>query len=377
MKSFERQIIDSREYRPAIEKALLETYFLDYDKHFLHSQEGRRDIENNVFRRYEHALRHVVPWLRRQKTLSGAKVLEIGSGTGSSTAALAHYVDSVNGYDIHQPSLAGARRRMQIMGLENVRLHLVAETDLVERIQSDTDGLYDIILLYAVLEHQTIAERHATLKKCWELLQEEGVLAVVDTPNILHYFDLHSSKLPFLHMLPDRLYAGYASKSSREAFADSFAEIPASAEELEVKIARWGRGVSFHDFELVFGTGYSDLLVAEGFEPEILDWFPCTVEEELLRWYVEHKEFAIPAGFTRCVLNLIFKKSAERSRSDNIAAPPSFSSLQDFAPGRLLHLEAQLQEQADQIRSIYRSKTWRAGRIVAGPYHFFHNILRG
>ncbi|HHO48001.1 MAG TPA: class I SAM-dependent methyltransferase [Desulfobacteraceae bacterium] len=380
MKVFEQLIADNSKHIPAIEQALRETYFSGYDQQFLLTDNGRNDIENNVFRRYNHSLRHVVPWLSRVIDLAGKNVLEIGCGTGSSTAALAHFVRRIEGYDIHSLAVRGAEKRLEIMGLDNARLHVIKEEELITRITGDAEGGYDIILLFAVLEHQTVAERHDTLAACWGLLSEGGIMAVIDTPNILHYFDLHTSKLPFLHMLPNRLYARYAAHSPRPAFARSFADEKNMADDrLDLEISRWGRGASYHDFELALGGDYGDFLVAGGFEPEILDWFPCTIEEELLRWYVQHKNFAIPLGFTRCVLNLIFRKPSSTGAPLIGAAPDAPPALAHFNPdvdGRVTSLERQFREKEDLIDKIYRSATWRAGSLVAAPWRIVRRLFR-
>lgn len=378
MNDFEQQIANTRQHIPAIERALLDTYFSGYDQEFLQTERGKTDIDNNVFKRYELSLRHVLPWLRRHIELNAKNVLEIGCGTGSSTAALAHYVGKVVGYDIHSLAVEGARKRMEIMDLHNVHLHIIEEETLISRIRKDTEDKYDIILLFAVLEHQTIEERHDTLKACWELLARDGIMAVIDTPNILHYFDLHTSQLPFLHMLPDRLYAKYAVHSPRPAFAGSFKnEQQKSAEQLEVQISRWGRGASYHDFELALGKDFRKYLVAEGFEPEILNWFSCTPEEELLRWYVQFKNYDIPIGFTRCVLNLIMKKHTDRTRPDPaLFEPPALSFFTPDRQQRIRALEKQLQEKETLIKDIYRSKTWQLGNLFATPYRKIRNIIK-
>lgn len=378
MNIFQRQIVASQKYIPSIKQALLETYFANYDQEILHSESGKIDIENNVFRRYNHSLHHVVPWLNRQINLAGKNVLEIGCGTGSSTAALAHYVHRIVGYDIHSLAVQGATKRMKIMGLDNVHLHLIDENSLIKRITEDAEHKYDIILLFAVLEHQTVAERHDTLKTCWNLLADHGIMAVIDTPNILHYFDLHTSKLPFLHLLPTRLYARYAANSPRSSFVKSFSnQEQRTNSQLDLEIARWGRGVSYHDFEIALGPEYKDFIVAEGFEPEILDWFSCTIEEEILRWYVKHKAFDIPFGFTRCVLNLIFKKHPQTpllSAGDKYTAPPP-TIFNTELQKQIQALEQKIQEKDAILEKIYHSNTWRAGSILAWPYRKMRQLF--
>lgn len=358
-----------------IEKALLGTYFSDYDKDFLASDEGLEDIKNNVYRRYNHALEHVIPWIDRYVDLAGKNVLEIGCGTGSSTAALAHFAEHVTGYDIHELSVQGARLRMEIMGLKNVALHVVEVDSLVDCITGDPKTPFDIILLFAVLEHQTVEERIATLRTCWQLLSEGGLMVIVDTPNLLCYFDAHTSRLPFLHMLPSRLYALYASRSGREGFNTAFLEPKnISAEELDVEIARWARGVSFHDFEIALGDVYKNSIVSHGFEPEILEWFAVSIEECLLRWYVAHKNLDIPIGFTRWILNLILQKNGgshvKKASAEKWTDPYLF-----LKASELEGLRHQLQEKDRQIADIYQSKTYRMGNLMATPYRKCSRLL--
>jgi len=358
-----------------IEKALLGTYFSAYDKDLLTSGEGVEDIKNNVYRRYNHSLEHIIPWINRYMDLGGKNVLEIGCGTGSSTAALAHFVGHVTGYDIHELSVQGARKRMDIMGLKNVTLHVVDADSLVDRIRGDKDVPFDIILLFAVLEHQTVTERIATLRASWQLLAEGGLMVIVDTPNLLCYFDAHTSRLPFLHMLPSRLYALYASRSEREGFNTAFPEPERiSAEHLEVDIARWARGVSFHDFEIALGDEYKNSIVSHGFEPEILQWFAVSTEEALLRWYVEYKQLDIPVGFTRWVLNFILqKKDRQTSWKDRVV--PAVEKHVFLAEKYLHDLERRIEEKDRIISKIYNSKTYRIGDIMARPYRKLAKIL--
>ncbi|MCW5207409.1 class I SAM-dependent methyltransferase, partial [Desulfobulbus sp. US2] len=175
---YDKYIVQDSDKLRRIEEALLATYFKNYDQEFLTTETGKEDIKANVHRRYNSALKHVVPWVAKRIDLTGKTLLEIGSGTGSSTAAFAHFVDKIDGYDIDEQALAGARVRMEVMELDNVALHLVAPENLVDTLKENHADGVDIILLFAVLEHQTIQERHETIKLCWELLNPEGILVV-------------------------------------------------------------------------------------------------------------------------------------------------------------------------------------------------------
>ncbi|WP_417911473.1 class I SAM-dependent methyltransferase [Candidatus Electronema sp. TJ] len=378
---YEQHILNDSGTLRQIEEALLATYFKNYDQDFLQTETGQEDIKANVFRRYNNALAHVVPWVARQIDLRGKTLVEIGSGTGSSTAAFAHFVEKIDGYDIDAQALAGAQARLEVMGLNNVALHLVAAEQLVATLRENHPNGADIVLLFAVLEHQTIRERHETLQLCWQLLNPDGLLVVTETPNLLCYTDLHTSELPFLHLLPSELYVRYADRSLREGFGKGFASLDSMpTEQLDRTIMRWGRGVSFHDFELAIGKEHGKYLVANGFEPEILTWFDVSLEEELLRHYFLTKKLDVPLAFSRVVLNVIYKKSERLLPEPELASAPESIFVadkyllreQNFVINRL---NEQLTAAEKHLNEVLASKRWRIGNLIAAPYRKLKALL--
>jgi hypothetical protein len=80
-------------------------------------------------------------------------------------------------------------------------------------------------------------------------------------------------------------------------------------EDAVIALHRWGLGASFHEFEIAFGVeSLEGLIVANGFEWEMTNWFPPKLEDKLLVTYFIEKEMTQDIGFTRSVLNFIFKK---------------------------------------------------------------------
>ncbi|MDU9047598.1 MAG: class I SAM-dependent methyltransferase [Candidatus Electrothrix sp. Rat3] len=369
---YEEYIIQDSDKLRRIEDALLATYFKNYDQEFLTTETGKEDIKANVYRRYNKALKHVVPWTAKQIDLRDKTLVEIGSGTGSSAAAFAHFVKKIDGYDIDEQALSGARVRMEVMEFDNVALHLVAPQHLVGTLKENHADGVDIILLFAVLEHQTIQERHETIKLCWELLNPDGILVVTETPNLLQYTDTHTSLLPFQHLLPTELYARYADRSPREGFGNCFTDAASlSCQDLDTSIMRWGRGASYHDFELALGKDHGKYLVANGFEQEILSWVDVSLEEELLRYFFEAKCLDVPLAFSRIVLNLIYKKSEIPSA----CLPPAPEQI--FIIDKYLYREQELVINSlnerlaaaeKQLHDILASKRWLLGNILAAPY---------
>ena len=321
MSAYAKYSIRDQATQDRIKDAMFSTYYADKSPTFLESEWGHRDVIANVYERDNHSLEHVVPWVLRNVDLTGKIVADIGCGTGSSTAAFSHFARHVHGYDIDSVCIDAARLRLEIMGRENTDCHLVGPGDLIQSLRSQSSS-FDVCLLFAVLEHMTIEERHEAISGCWDLLSDDGLLVVVETPNFLQWFDSHTSQLPFFHLLDSEVCAKYSVKSPRAGFNDSFVAQGLSVEETHLRMTRWGRGVSYHDFELSLGEDYGEYLLSTGFEPEILSWFPVNLEEELLRYYVQEVGLDIPLAFTRCVLNLTLKKGRGTGEQQGFGPPP-------------------------------------------------------
>ncbi|OQX12288.1 MAG: hypothetical protein BWK76_17915 [Desulfobulbaceae bacterium A2] len=360
-----------------VQDVLLETYYRNHDRSFLESEAGRLDMEANVNGRYLKSLQHIVPWVARQIELAGTTIVEIGCGPGSSTAAFAHFARKIYGYDIDGKSIDAARKRAEILGQDNAEFFLVTPENLLPAIvRAHAAEQVDIFLLFAVLEHMTIKERHEAISACWEMLRDGGLLVICETPNLLQYYDFHTSVLPFFHMLPSELCARYAVKSTRAGFNQDFSSHPMRPEEVELKMSRWGRGVSYHDFELAIGDDYAEHLVANGYEEEILTWFSDSVEEQVLRYYLWAKKINIPVGFARVALHLIFRKGAGLTGGAALPEPPpmvlgNVVELQQ----RLKTCEETLRISEAQLQQIVQSKRWKLGNLVAWPYRLLARKL--
>lgn len=69
-----------------IEASLKTHYFIDLPPDYITSALGAQDLQNHVFERMAEARSLILPWLDAARRLDGARILEIGCGTGSSTA---------------------------------------------------------------------------------------------------------------------------------------------------------------------------------------------------------------------------------------------------------------------------------------------------
>jgi 2-polyprenyl-3-methyl-5-hydroxy-6-metoxy-1,4-benzoquinol methylase len=277
-------------------------------KAYWHSERGRHDLEGHVVGRLEHDRREYIPWLNSIVPLDGARVLEIGCGTGSSAMALTEQGARVTGIDVVDEAIDMTKERIRIFGLDNARALKMNATDLDTRFRK---GEFDLILFFASLEHMTLPERLKSLTAAWELLETSAVLCVVEAPNRLWYHDDHTSNLPFFQWLPDQIAIEYWKRSSNYNNDPIY---DAATEETWCAFARLGRGVSFHEFELAIGP-ITDLSVPVDrasfqFGQNPLRRLHYAVS--MKRRYVEilrRQRPDIPIGFFMPYLNIAVRKS--------------------------------------------------------------------
>jgi ubiquinone/menaquinone biosynthesis C-methylase UbiE len=213
---------------------------------WLATAEGQADLHDHLTGRLHSFRTKVIPWLDAARPLAGARILEIGCGTGASTVALAEQGATVTALDIDAASLRVARDRCLAY---NVRCELVqangaAAEQLLKR------EPYDFVIFFACLEHMTHSERIQSMRDTWQALAPGALWCLIETPNRLWFFDDHTSRLPFFNWLPDELAFEYSRYSPREPFRSAYRTV--SAETME-SFLRHGRGVSFHEFDLAMG----------------------------------------------------------------------------------------------------------------------------
>ena len=121
-------------------------------------------------------------------------------------------------------------------------------------------GTFDIVLIYAVLEHMTRDERLAAQREAWDKLVSGGILVMVETPNRLWFYDSHTAMTNFFLRLPDDLALRNTARTPRPRYTEVTDPMD---------FVRWGRGVSFHDFDVAFGRPCAELPVVSAMEP----WF--------------------------------------------------------------------------------------------------------
>jgi 2-polyprenyl-3-methyl-5-hydroxy-6-metoxy-1,4-benzoquinol methylase len=247
----------------------------------------------------------LIPWIEQTVPLRGQTVLEYGCGNAAVSCAFAPRAKRLIGVDIDAAAIEEGHERVRAAGVSNVSLELHSAEAIREAI-SERRGKIDVFLLYAVLEHLTVAERLAVLRLARDVVRPDGAIVVCETPNRLTYLDHHTARMPFFHMLPDELAVDYYTRSAREDFKAAIDAAASSGRQPALEaVARWGRGVSFHEFELVFGERLEQHVIASNYEPILFGERPIHPEEVILSRYLERWRPELAPAWSRAWLDLI------------------------------------------------------------------------
>lgn len=287
-----------------IEESLRRNYYTGWRQESNYSEENyREDLQAHLLGRLDRDRRFIIPWLNHARALDGAKILEIGCGTGSSSIALAEQGAEVTGIDIDDGALVVAVERAATYGV-NAEFILMNAQDICSHFMRTK---FDFIIFFACLEHMTILERLSALKSAWELLPIGGLLVIVETPNRLWYFDNHTSLLPFFHWLPDDLAFAYSRYSPRENFNELYREDNDLSRE---HFLRRGRGVSYHEFQLAT-EGLSKIKVSSSLSTfyRYWSWLNETSLDRRYKSLLRRLYPNIHDGFFEKYLDLIIEKS--------------------------------------------------------------------
>lgn len=261
-------------------------------------------VDEEWFRRRRAAERCLIPWIELSIPLTGKTVLEYGCGTGPVSCAFAPHVARHIGIDIDADGVELARRQAEFYGLENLHLE-TAPADEIGSAVGAFRGEVDIFMFYAVLEHMLVNERLSMLRLARDVVRPGGVIVICEAPNRLIAWDWHSSQLPFFAQLPDDLALLYAERSSRPDFLERIRSIcgqdPTAA---QTALTRFGRAMSFHELELVFG----DLrrhTIASNWEPILIPEREVHVEELALARFMARSCPEVPPCFARYWIDVI------------------------------------------------------------------------
>ncbi|WP_198170048.1 class I SAM-dependent methyltransferase [Burkholderia savannae] len=233
---------------PAKEAVLLESLKEIYPPGYSDLPEANETFEVEIHTRTFWFRKRYIPWIESFTELKDKKILEVGAGTGTSAIPFAERGANIFSIDINPAGIEVAKIRAELHDLSHLAHFAFGNAEQIGEQFKDT--VFDMIVYFASLEHMTHAERIKTLRAAWTLLDPGGYLIVVDTPNRLWYFDEHTSLANFFHWLPNELAIDYAKHTPRTGFNSVF---DFSTTDADVRMSRWGRGISFHDFQVAIG----------------------------------------------------------------------------------------------------------------------------
>lgn len=278
-----------------------------YPAGFLDAPEGRQIADAEINQRHYWFRQRYVPWLESVALLEGRSILEVGTGNGSSCVAMAESGASVDGVDIN-PAGPVARLRAQLLGVaDQVSFHDCNGTEIAERFAGRA---FDTIAFMASLEHMTLDERLVSLRAAWSLLVPNGLLVIADTPNRLWFHDDHIAFENFFHWLPEDVALRWGKRSTNRDLAADL-----EFDDAALRLARRGRGVSYHDVVLALGDGALSTYVSGEWE------YRRTVDEGYATWWAGTpdgryhqllREIApeLPMGFLEPELAVCLRKPA-------------------------------------------------------------------
>lgn len=304
-----RPVVITQEYREWFAKVLLRTYFsgaASSDKDEV-EETIRPALTEHIESRYRVFNDCMIPWIKTKcPDLCRLHAVEIGSGTGSSTLAIAQHVKSVTCFEIDEVSNTAARERLDYFGLRNVSIRhelFGPQSSFFDRTRQ-----MDIVFMCAVLEHMTFAELRETLRTAWQGLTPGGYLVVVDTPNRLAFMDGHTSLMPFYASLPAQIRKEYAIYSPRIDFQQHMSSLTDDA--YAEPLTRWGSGISYHEFDLSLGPAFHQYVVLDGYEPELRGCAPVFADDGILQALFTLYQVPAHRAFTRSNLHFVVRKPA-------------------------------------------------------------------
>lgn len=131
------------------------------------------------------------------------RLLDFGCGAGASTVVLARMLPRLRivGVDMNQRLLELAKLRAQHYGLRRIEFFQSPDEAQIP----DDIGSFDFVMLNAVFEHLLPVERALVIPQLWNHLKPWGILFVNETPNRDSPIEYHTTWLPLINYLPDRL----------------------------------------------------------------------------------------------------------------------------------------------------------------------------
>jgi len=135
--------------------------------------------------------------------LAGKTLLDFGCGCGASTMVLARLFPQtrITGIDMEADFIGVAKARAAHYGFANTTFNVVSDPKQV----LEAGECFDFAVLSAVYEHLLPTERLNLIPLIWSSLETDGLLFINQTPYRWFPIENHTTGLPLINYLPDRL----------------------------------------------------------------------------------------------------------------------------------------------------------------------------
>ena len=245
------------------------------------------------------------------RDLDQMNALELGCGRGLKSIPWSTLFRRYWGVDIASENIALAKDAAGATALKNIDFIAANVADVLRSPGTyGIDEKIDFVIMYAVFEHFTLAEREIVLEGVRELLSPDGLLLIAETPNRLIPHDGHSTSLHFFQSLPPELAIAYIDRSPRE----DAKKIGGAADPIE-RLFRFGMGASYHEFDLYLhgADGAMPSIISDGWDFWQAFDEPIRRDELVLSEYFRNHDMSAHPAFSRFWIEAVFDFSRDAS----------------------------------------------------------------
>lgn len=283
-------------------------------------------LQNHEFDvRFSKATNFLIPFLTSSMDTKNKIALEIGCGKGAKAIPLSKIFKEYHGFDIVKNEIDYAKNVQRQFNFKNLFFEINEAKNLRSYLSNKK---FDVIVLYAIVEHLTIQEKIETLNMCWESLSDDGYLFIGEAPNRMLPIDYHSTKLSYFQQMPFELMKLYYENSPNSHWKSIMRKSIKSGDFETRALYRHGLHVGFQEFDLSImkSNELRAHIVNDNFHSSQLNLYPYeSLEAIKLLEFQSLKKFPsgvnliplqIPSFFSRYFIEVLLSKKKVNNRSD-------------------------------------------------------------
>ena len=263
--------------------SLIELIFENKGASYL-CDEISRDIDPNYVQR---DLEQDLTAYFTKEDFVGKRILDFGCGSGASSMILSRMFPGAEivGVELEEKLLKIARARLEFYKYPNVEFQLSPSgNELPPGIDK-----FDFVIMSAVYEHLLPQERKTVMPKVWSVIKPGGCLFLNMTPHRWFPIEHHTTGLPLLNYLPDKIAYAVAGKFSKRTDP---------TESWEILLRRGIRGATENEIIKMLEKGSKD-------KPVLLEPSQKNLKDRIDLWYSQLNQQNRPA--VKKTIKFLFK----------------------------------------------------------------------